>query len=267
MQLFPMYTLSEISLAVARIVMPDQMVDGEATAGSVSSLTDTANLTQPNEYFKGGILWLHSGAHAGEVYAVASHAVNKLNFTAVTGAIAAGDRYTVARDIYTYQKIKAAINTALTKTHIESTDTSLEGDGETLAFTLPSGVWDVKRVFFTDPDRLQEQLESTHWEEKYIGTARKLLFDRGYAPKDGYTINVVYRDQHPALTTYSSEINSDIDIEWLKYKAAEDLLLFGMGAYGSRVEFRIEERMNIVMEHLKRLRPRGTDIIIHTAGG
>lgn len=263
-----MLTLYDISLAVARIVTPENMTDGDATAGTTTSLTDTVNLLQPNEYYNKGILWIHSGTHARKILSVTGHYSNKLTFATPGTAIQAGDRYTVARDIYPYQRIKSAINTVLQETHIEAKDSTLEGDGETLSFTLPDGVWDVKRVYFTDPGNPTEEKISTHWKEQYTGTTRKLKFDYGCQPNDGYTINVIYRDQHPELTTYSSEINAEINTEWLKYKSAESLLLWAVGKYQTQSEYRVEERMNMVLERLKRMSARmgGPDVIVKTAG-
>jgi hypothetical protein len=264
-----MLTLFDISLAIARLVASDRMTNGAATAGTTTSLTDTVNLTQPNAYYDKGILWMRSGNHVGKVLAVTSHISNKLSFATPGTAIVAGELYSVVQNVYPYEQIKAAIMDALWETHIESTDTTLEGDGETLEFTIPSGVWDIKKVFFTDPDDTTRKPISTHWKEVYVGSTRKLKFDYGYAPIDGYTINLVYRDQHADLTTYSSEINSDIDTMWLQYKAAENLLMWAVGKYGNQAEYRIEERLNRVLEKLKRLSPRrgGPNVIIHTAGG
>ena len=63
-------------------------------------------------------------------------------------------------------------------------------------------------------------------------------------------------------------INNEINVEWLKWAAAQELLWWGVSMYGQQVEYRIEERMNKVMAMLKGKTPRREpDIIIHTAGG
>lgn len=258
-----MRTLSEITLAVARLVSPESIVTGSATAGTTSSISDTANLTQPNSYFDKGTLWILSGTHAGEVYQVTGHIGNKLNFATVTGAIATGVRYAVTQNIYPYQQIKNAVMSALSDTHIDATDETLIGDGETLKFTLPTGVWDVKRILIKHPTTLTDFYESSHWKERH----GKIEFDYGYAPEDDYIIRLVYRDQHPELVDYDDEISAEIDYDWLKYKAAEYLLNWGMGKYGAQAEYRIEERMGMVLEKNKRLTPRlHMDVIITTAG-
>ncbi len=263
-----MLTLADISLAALRIVNPENIATGSATAGTTTSLTDTDNLTQPQQHFDRGILWIRSGTHIGKVLMVTGHSAAKLTFAALGSAISAGDRYAVARNLYPWQQIRNAIMDALWETHIESTDETLIGDGTTLEFTLPSGAWDVKRVVIkhpTDTSGLYDSI-SNHWRE----TNGKLKFDYGYAPDDDYKIAVTYRDQHAELTNATDEVNGEINYDWLKYKTAEYLLNWAMGKYGAQAEYRIEERMNMVMEKLKKLSPRintAPDIRIRNAGG
>jgi len=258
-----MLTLADITLAVARIVTPENIISGTATAGTTTSLTDTVNLTTPTAYFDKGILWIQSGTNSGKVLTVTGNLSNKLSFTAITDAIAAGDRYSVARPIYPYNQIKAAIMQALDETYVEGEDATLTGDGTTLEFTLPTGVWDVKRVRIEHASYPEDCYISSHWKEQ----TGKIKFDYGYAPDDDFSIRLYFRDQHPQLTAATSEIDSEIDTNWLKYKAAENLLLWGMGVYKGATEYRIEERMNLVLAQQKKLTPRrgGPDVLVRTA--
>ena len=258
-----MLTLADISLAVARIVTPDNLISGTATAGTTTSLTDTVNLTTPTAYFDKGILWMESGTNSGKILTVTGNPANKLNFATLADAIAIGDRYTVARPIYPLNQIKAAIMQALDETYIEGEDATLTGDGETLEFTLPTGVWDVIRVRIEHASYPEQCYISSHWKEQ----SGKIKFDYGYAPEDDYSIRLYFKDQHPALTAATTEIDSEIDTNWLKYKAAEYLLLWGMGVYKAATEYRIEERMNFVLARLQKLSPRrgGPSLILRTA--
>jgi hypothetical protein len=258
-----MLTLADISLAVARIVTPENIVSGTATAGATTSLTDTVNLTTPTAYFDKGILWIQSGTNSGKVLTVTGNPSNKLNFAAITDSIAAGDRYSVARPIYPYNQIVSAIHQALDETYVEGEDATLTGDGTTLEFTLPSGVWDIKKVRIEHASYPEENYFSAHWKEQ----GGKIKFDYGYAPDDDYSIRLYFRDQHPQLTAATSEIDAEIDTNWLKYKASEALLLWGMGVYKAAAEYRIEERMNLVLARLKTLSPRrgGPDMIVRSA--
>jgi len=261
-----MTTAADIALAVTRIVTPENIITGTATAGATTSLTDTVNLTTPTAYFDKGILWIQSGVHAGKVLVVTGNPSNKLNFAVLSPAtaIAAGVLYSVARPIYPWNQIIAGIQQALDETHIEAEDATLTGDGTTLEFALPTGVSDVKKVWTESASFPEDNSVSHHWKEQ----SGKIKFDYGYAPDDDYTIRLYYRTQHPALTAATTEINAEIDTNWLKYKASENLLLWGMGVYKGAVEYRIEERMNLALSRGRLLSPRRTapDVLIRTAG-
>lgn len=262
-----MTTLLDVSLKVAKEVM--DVIEGIATGGSTTTLADTVLLASlPNDHFNNGRLWIKSGTHAGEIYIVTDFTTTTgvVTFAAVTGAIAAGVRYAIARNNYPWDQIVSAIQRALDSTWVTGIDSTLEGDGATLEFTLPTGVYDVKRVEFSDTAVTNGgRKNSTHWQETSTGTLR---FDYGYAPIDGYTIHVYYRDQHAELTDYSVVISNEINVEWLKWAAAQELLWWGVSIYGAQVEYRIEERMNKVITMLKGKSPRREpDFIVHTAGG
>jgi hypothetical protein len=182
--------------------------------------------------------------------------------SANTTAGVAGPRYAVMRGVYPWQQIVTAINQALESTYIDGFDQTLIGDGETVEFTMPTGVYDIKRVESLRDSELVSV--SNHWRE----VNGKLRFDYGYAPVDADVINIVYKDQHAVLDTYEDTISSEINVEWLKYKAAEQLLWWGVNVYGNIPEYRIEEKMNKVLAMLKGKQPRrdGPDIILHTGG-
>lgn len=260
-----MQTLSDITRQVARLVLPDMMATGAATAGATTSLTDTTYLTQPDQWFDKGTLWILSGTHAGKVLLVTGHRSNGLTFASLgVTAIAAGNRYAVARAVYPYERIKQAVMQALDDTHIDAEDATLIGDGTTLEFTLPAGVYDVKEVWVENTTNENDNFRSSHWKEKN----GKIRFDYGYAPEDDRVLRVKYRDQHAELVDYDDEIDSGINTEWLRFAAARYLLDWGMGIYKAQAEYRIEERMNLVLERLKTLSPRndGPDVMIRTAG-
>lgn len=259
-----MKTLYDISLEVAQIVMPDMLIDGEVTAATTTSITDTLNLVQSDERFSRGILWINSGTYSGRVIPITSHFGNKINWaTALAGAPATGVLFTVAPRVYPFTTIRAKIMQALYDTYIEDEEDTLIGDGTTLEFNLPTGVYDVKRVRIEHPTDSKDNYYSSHWKPKN----GKIKFDYGYAPEDDYKIILIHATQHGTLSAYNSELNHEIDHNWLKYQAAKYLLDWGMGKYGGQAEYRIEERMNFVMEALRNKSPRRSiDITIRSAG-
>ncbi len=261
-----MTTVADITLKVIREV--EDVIEGIATGGSTTTLIDSALGTLPNDHFNNGRLWILSGTHAGKVFVVTDFTTSTgtVTFAVVTGAIAAGVRYAICRNAYPWDQVVSAVQRALERTWVTGIDSTLEGDGETLSFTLPSGVYDIKRVEFEDATIAHSGYKnSTHWKETTNG---KLRFDYGYAPIDGYTIHVHYRKPHDTLIDYTTTISTEINVEWLKWAAAQELLWWGITMHGQQVEYRIEERMNKVMMMLQGRSPRREpDIMIRTAGG
>ena len=255
-----MTTVFDVSLKVAKEA--GDVIEGTATGGSTSTLVDTNLLTaQANDYFNKGALWIKSGTHAGKVFFVTDfvQSTGTVTFAAVTGAIAAGVKYAIFRSAYPFDQILSAIQRAMDSTWVTAEDSTMDGDGSTLEFTLPAGVYNVLRI-----ECGVERSPSHHWKETQNG---KIRFDYGYAPYNGDTLYVIYRTPHPELTDYSVTINNEINLEWLKYQSAQELLWWGVGMYGTMVEYRIEERMNKVMAQLKGKSPRRSpEIITRTAG-
>lgn len=262
-----MTTAADITIKVYREV--EDVIEGTATGGSTTTLVDSTLLgTLPNDHFNGGRLWILSGTHTGKVFAITDFATTSgtVTFASVTGAIAAGVRYAICRSAYPWDQVVSAVQRALESTWVTGIDSTLDGDGETLEFTLPAGVYDVKKVEFENAAIANSGYKiSTHWRETSDG---KLRFDYGYAPADGYTIHVYYRKLHDTITDYTTTISNEINAEWLKWTAAKELLWWGVTMHGQQVEYRIEERMNKVMANLQgRLPRREPDIMIRTAGG
>lgn len=253
-----MTTLAEMALRVAREVT--DVMDGLATAGAATSLTDTDSLIQPSAYWKNGTLWLKSGTHSGKTRKVLTYADSICTFATLTTSVGT-PRYSICTSVYPYPQIVGAINTALESTHVTGHDESLTGDGTTLLFSLPAGVYDIKRVEFVRNST--ETLISTHWREDF----GKLRFDDGYAPVDDDVIRIVYRKRPTELTADTDSLNTEINEEWLKYKAAESLLWWAVGVYGNVPEHRIEERMNKALNNLKGRMPRREIDIVMRAGG
>lgn len=257
-----MTTVADITLKVAEQVT--DVLYGVATAGTTTSLTDTNNLTQNNQYWDRGTLWIRTGSHAGKALTVTGFIGSKLSFASLgVTPIAAGDEYAVIRAYYPWLQLVSAARQALEATHVLGEDASLIGDGETLNFILPNGVYDVRRVEFERPSDAGWQPVSHHWRE----VNGELKFDYGYAPVDSDIIHIFYKDQHPTLTAYSTTISNEIDLEWLKYKAAANLLMWGAGQYGKNPEHMIEERMNMALTALrgKGSRRDEPEIIMNTA--
>ena len=258
-----MTTLAEMTLMVARIV--SEVVEGEATAANATSLTDTENLIQANEYWDRGTLWFLSGNPDGKVTPVLDHSGNTLTFSAQNPAPAAGQVYAVGRSTYPYRQLTSAINQALHETYLIKSNNALTGNGETLEFSLPAGVTNAFEVHLQDQSVTPyHSHRTTHWVETLDG---KLLFDWAYPPPDAWKIVVSYKAQHAKLTNATDTVDTQINPEWLRWKSAEYALYWAVRAYGDAKEYRIEELLNRVIENLKGKWARKPAVRVHTAGG
>jgi len=255
-----MTTLAEMTLKVAREIT--EVLNGTATAGAGTSITDTDNLTQQNAYWDKGSVWILSGDHSGKTAIVTGFSANKVTF-ADFGSTVGTCRYAVGRATFPYRQIVQAINAALDEIRVLGEDASLTGDGETLEFTLPAGVTDVESVEFTQYGSSPAvKTPSHHWKIR----GGKIKWDYGYAPCDGDTIHLWHRTYHDELTTYSDTLDERVQVEWLKWKACEHALYWGIKTYQDAKEYRLEELMNKVIERQKGLLPQPIAIKIRTAG-
>ena len=80
-----MTTVFDITLMMMRHVT--DVLNGTATDGGTTYLKDTRLLTQANEYYAHGTLWLRSGAHANKALAVDGHVSQKVTFEGLATAI------------------------------------------------------------------------------------------------------------------------------------------------------------------------------------
>lgn len=180
--------------------------------------------------------------------------------SANTTAGVAGPRYAVARH-YPFEQVVAKIESALDETYVTGEDSSLTGDGEALEFILPAGVYDILRVEIEREN--YPQFKSNHWHEHH----GSLRFDYGHAPFEDDVLHIFYKTPHAALSTYSDEISTEINREWLVLTAARELLFWGASMYGIKNHM-IEDRLNKVLGMLKGKVARigGPNVIMKSGG-
>lgn len=255
-----MTTLAEITQRVAREIT--EVLLGTATTGAATSITDTVNLTQQNQYWDRGTVWILSGAHQGKTAVISGYSANKITFPTFTTTVGTC-RYAVARHIFPWHVLVQSVNAALDEIRVTEQDATLEGDGETLEFSLPAGVTNVERIEVEEAGYTPAKpYPSHHWKEQ----GGKIRFDYGYAPADGDAIRLYYKTYHDELTIYSDTIHEDINEEWLKWKACEHALYWGIKTYQDAREYRLEELMNKALERQKGLLPTPVTFRLRTAG-
>lgn len=80
-----MTTTYEITLEMMRHVA--DVLHGQATDGSKAYLKDSRRLTQANEHWDGGTVWIKNGTHAGKMLRVGGHAAQKLTFEELLSSV------------------------------------------------------------------------------------------------------------------------------------------------------------------------------------
>lgn len=255
-------TLADISLQVARSAT--KVTEGTATSGTATTLTDTRVLTHPAGAFDNGTLWILSGTHVGKVLTITGYMNNKFTFASLGATpIATGDRYAVAGPAVPWEEIRRAVNDALEEYLVEGEDSTLIGDGETLAFDLPAGVYNLSKVLIKDPNNATKRNKNTHWTE-YDGEIR---FDNGHAPATDYVIHLFYRTPHAELVDYDDEVDNRVSTEWLKWQATINLLHWMYREYKDDERFGIPTLLERAMLNVKNYRKYRNPVVkVHTAG-
>ncbi len=252
-----MATLADIMLEVARAIL--DVVESAAEGGTTTTLTDTVGLRQDNHYFDGGTIWFLSGTNAGKVRVITSHKNGGVGWTTALGAAPlAGDRYAVTRSTLPYRELRQAVNDAfdVEASFVLAENTSLTAAGQS-SFTLPAGVSDVEHIEVVDA--AGNRTPDYHHRER-IG---KLYFDN---PPTG-TLALQYRKRHDLLLLDSDAISSEINLEWLKWKAVENVLHWGFRFLMNDPVLKIDVFLNEAIDKLKTLRPRRSISVKVRTGG
>lgn len=268
-------TLADLALRTANEIT--DVIRGTASAGTATTLTDTATLKYPDGYFTGGTIFFLSGTHAGKYAVVTNFAAGVVTFATLTTSVGAA-RYAIIDKTFPINDIIKSCNAAIQDDVVKITgiDETLTGDGQTVSFTLPSGVSDVKGVEFVNATITPNYVTpSHHWKER----SGKLIFNSEnfninyneypvsfYAPPKNRTIRVIYRKAHTELTTYSDVIDADVNETWLKFRAAEEALKWVIRTRGENPTQRFAEFLQDVRDKMKNNRAmRRIDVVIRTA--
>ena len=114
------YNLFDLTLRVARAL--NAVEEGIATSGDTTSLIDSNNLTQDDDFWNGGTAWIiQDSAGAGAApegeYSIINDFANATGDatlrSTLSAGIASGDRYAIADNEYPLNDIISQINAAL----------------------------------------------------------------------------------------------------------------------------------------------------------
>ena len=232
------FNLFDLSYRVAREL--NAVSEGTATGGSTTTLIDTINLTQDDDFWNLGTIWiLYDGGGAGAApegewgrisdFANATSVITVPTMTAP----AAGDRYAVADDEFTLDTIISQINSSLAdmgRMVYTDTTTITTADDQT-EYTLPTGLaaGDLRQVWLQGDD---DDSDDNRWTRIYnyeiqksaTGTADEIIFQYQYA--SGYAIKLVYIAPHPEMYLITSELSEMVPLPNILYNSVLNILRY-----------------------------------------
>jgi hypothetical protein len=235
-------TLFDLTYELARAL--GVVNEGTATGGSTSTLVDTVELSQDDDFWNGGTVWVTydaggAGAAPQGEYSVvsdftASSDTASLRST-LTAAIAANDRYAIARKRYPLNLLISKINETLITIPIEKTDTATVTIAESQTeYSLPADVWDLKQVWMAAnedaDDNAWQQLNDWRVQKSATGTANKLVLGRQFATD--VVLKLVYLTYHQTLRAATDKLDDTIHADRVIYNAAVSCLLWRKAKVG-----------------------------------
>ena len=229
------YTLFDLTYRTAReLGIVDESV---ATGGSTTTIIDTVNLLQVDDYWNGGTVWiLYDAAGAGAApegqYSVITDfatGTDTATFGALTVAVTASDRYAIAKKTYPLGTLIQCVNKAIQELGPVlpvSTDDILTTDLES-QYTVPTtpALYDLKRVFMqrlTESDTFDDQpwVELKNWyvQTSVAGVPATVLFP--YDLPGDHVLKLMYCVPQPELNVYSAVLSATIPVDHIVYAAA-----------------------------------------------
>jgi hypothetical protein len=229
-----MTTLFDLTYRVAREL--GILSEGTATGGSTSSIVDTNDRTEANDYWNLGSAWItYDGAGAGAApqgqykeisdFVLATGTIT-LRST-LTAAVASTDRYAISDRRFPLHVLIQMVNQAITDLgRIPVTDkTSLTTASDKTEYTLPTAVLpdSLRQVFLqldnSDSDNNQ-WVELYNWSVEVTATSTADILILPLEPESGYKLKIVYVAVHPELVSYNSVLSETVPIERVIYNAA-----------------------------------------------
>ena len=212
------------------------VIESTATGGSTTTLIDTVILTEADDHWNKGTVWIlkdSAGASAlpeGQ-YAVISDFDNGTN-TATIGtitAVASGDTYAITDRKYTLGDLITAINRAIRDIgYIPVTDTTtIDTATAQTEYSLPIAAnHDLRTVEIETniSDSDDNQFVPIGFDIQYtaVGTADLLVFRR--QPPYPRDVKLVYMSPHVKLVDYDDKLSESVPYERVIYRAAANAM-------------------------------------------
>lgn len=219
-----MATLYSATLDLAKIL--GNVIESVTTGiGTTTTLVDAAlpRTPPPDDAYNYGTLWFISGALAGKTAVVTdwTKTTGTYTFAAQTAAPGSGIRYAYCDKDWPRDILRQAVNMALQtigSVTTQYTDATFITVQNQMAYTLPAGVYNVKRVevatSLTEP---YDYSICHNWTE----TPTQIIFHEGFQiVRDGYLIRLTYEPAPAELSEDDDVIDNRIHPDLLKWTAA-----------------------------------------------
>jgi hypothetical protein len=234
--------------------------EGTATGGSTTSLIDTVELTQADDFWNKGTVWvLYDAAGAGaapqgEFSVISAFTASSDTATlrsTLTAAIATGDKYAIARPRYPLSLLTSKINEVLRQIPIQKDDIStVTIAADQTEYSLPSDVWDLKQVWaHTDDDTNATQpVQIFDWSVKKsaTGTANVLMLERQFDADTLLTLK--YLASHQTLRAATDKLDDTIHPDRVIYNAVVASLIWRKAKIGQ-----LDENENQLLNYFQSL--------------
>lgn len=222
-------TLFDCTLELARIL--DNVYEGTATGGGTTTIIDTVERTEAADYWNGGTAWITydaGGAGAapqGEYGYISDFELSSNTITlrsALTAAVATGDRYALCKKKYPLYLLIQKVNETFGV--IEKTDiTSLTTATEETEYNLPSDCLELKQVWIQTNtgdtnDNQWDQLFDWDVQKSATGSANVLILKRQFS--SGYLLKLVYTTYHQVLRSATDKLDDSLHIRKVIANAA-----------------------------------------------
>lgn len=261
--------LFDLTYQTAKKLGPTLM-HGKATGGSTTTLIDTATLTQGDDFWNGGTVWVlydaggSSAPPYGEYARVSDFVSSSKTATlldALSASLAVGDQYAIAGPTFRLYDLIEAINEALRDLgDIAFVDvTSLETASAQTEYTLPFIEGHLTRVMVqgrTNDTNDNQWTPVENWRVGFgtTGSARTLYLPQLPAGRDLY---LEYRGPHPRLNAYTDKLAETVP-EQLVVTMAALYLTRQQIQNASVTDPRLEARRELLAQELADLRSQYT---------
>jgi len=198
--------------------------ESTATGGSTTTVVDT-KLGYPDGYFSDqprGTLFLDLTTKATKI--ITQHATSTITFTpAQSGAVAPGDVYMACPGIYPKHILEQSIKMGLKRIGKipYAVDVAMVADQSEWDNT-DDDVFDLDIIGIEFANASSQPYNWTphyRWEQLMLSTRKTLVFYEGAVPKTTDNMRIYYLDDHPALTSLTTEISTFINPDRLLWSA------------------------------------------------